>query len=275
MASPFPGMDPYLESPDWFPDLHGSLIILMKGTLQRSLPESYYAQSSQRVWLEHTQRHLEPDVEVVQSARRPRKQTRGGSLALAEPGQVGGPLVVTVETIEHGPFKQSFLEIRRRIRKEIQIVTSIEVLSPSNKKTSSPGREKFLEKQRETLASETHLVEIDLLRGGAHALAVSKDLVTAQAGTFDYMVSIHRFNRPKEFLIYPIALRQRLPQIAIPLSPGDPEVTLDLQDVFNRSYDIGPYHREIEYGKDRIVPRLKPEQAEWVANLLKSRRRHA
>jgi Protein of unknown function (DUF4058) len=274
MPSLFPGMDPYLESPDWFPDLHGSLIILMKGTLQSSLPGSYYALSSQRVWLERTQRHIEPDVEVVQSARRPRKGTRGGGLALAEP-EAAGPLVVTVETVEHGPFKQSFLEIRRRSRKEIQIVTSIEILSPSNKKIGSPGREKFLEKQRETLASETHLVEIDLLRGGAHALAVSKELITAQAGSFEYMVSIHRFNRPKEFLVYPITLRQRLPQIAIPLSPGDPDVTLDLQDVFDRSYDFGPYHREIEYGKDRIVPRLKPDQAEWAANLLKPRRRHA
>ena len=182
---------------------------------------------------------------------------------------------MTVETIEHGPFKQSFLEIRRRIRKEVKIITSIEILSPSNKKTSSAGRQEFLEKQRKTLESETHLVEIDLLRGGTHTLAVPRDLVKAQAGAFDYLISIHRFNRPKEFLIYPIALRQRLPQIAIPLSPGDPEVTLDLQDVFDRSYDIGPYCREIEYGKDRIVPRLKPEQAEWVANLLKSRRRHA
>ena len=54
MPSPFPGMDPYLESPDWFPDLHDSLIVIMKGTLQRSLPEPYYAQSSQRVWLEYS-----------------------------------------------------------------------------------------------------------------------------------------------------------------------------------------------------------------------------
>ena len=46
MLSPFPGMDPYLESPDWFPGLHDSLIVFMKGTLQRSLPESYYADSS-------------------------------------------------------------------------------------------------------------------------------------------------------------------------------------------------------------------------------------
>ena len=107
---------------------------------------------------------------------------------------------MTVETIEHGPFKQSFLEIRRRRGKEVQIVTSIEILSPSNKKAGNPGREKFLEKQRKTLESETHLVEIDLLRGGTHTLAVPRDLVKAQAGPFDYLVSIHRFDRPKEFL---------------------------------------------------------------------------
>ena len=139
MPSPFPGMDPYLESPDWFPDLHGSLIIFMKGTLQRSLPESYYAQSSQRVWLEYTQRHIEPDVEIVQSAAEAAQaEPRRRSGLLAEP-QAGGPLVVTVETIEHGPFKQSFLEIRRRRGKEVQIVTSIEILSPSNKKIGHPG----------------------------------------------------------------------------------------------------------------------------------------
>jgi hypothetical protein len=274
MPSPFPGMDPYLESPDWFPGLHDNLIVFMKGALQRRLPESYYAESSQRIWLEYSRRHVEPDVEVVRSARRPRKRARGSGLALADP-EVTGPLVVTVETVEHGPFNESFLEIRRRWGKGIQIVTSIEVLSPANKKVGNPGREKFLEKQRETLGSETHLVEIDLLRGGTHTLAVPKDLVTARAGTYEYMVSIHRFNRPNEYLVYPITLRQRLPKIAIPLSPGDPDVTLDLQDVFDRSYDFGPYRREIEYGKDRIVPRLKPEQAEWATNLLKPRPRHA
>jgi hypothetical protein len=272
MPSPFPGMDPYLESPDWFPDLHGSLIIFMKGALQHSLPESYYAQSSQRVWLEYSQRHIEPDVEVVRSARKPQKRSRSGSLALAEP-RGAGPLVVAVETIEHGPFKQSFLEIRRRRGKEIQIITSIEVLSPSNKRTGNPGRAKFLEKQRKTLNSETHLVEIDLLRSGTHTLAVPRDLVKAQAGPFDYLASIHRFDRPKEFLVHPITLPQRLPEIGIPLLPGEPDVPLDLQRVFDQSYDFGPYRREIEYGKDPIVPRLSPEQAEWATALLKPRGR--
>jgi hypothetical protein len=274
MPSPFPGMDPYLESPDWFPGLHDNLIVFLKGTLQRTLPESYYAESSQRVWLEHPKRHVEPDVEVVQSARRRRKRARGADLTLVEP-DAAGPLVVTVETIEHGPFKESFLEIRRRRGKEVQIITSIEILSPANKKLSNPGREKFLAKQRETLARETHLVEIDLLRGGTHTVAVPKDLVTGKAGPFEYLVSIHRFNRPNEFLVYPIGLRQHLPQIAIPLSPGDPDVALDLQDVSARSYDFGPYLREIAYGKNPIVPRLKPDHAGWVADLLKPRRRHA
>ena len=178
MPSPFPGMDPYLESPDWFPGLHDSLIVFMKGALQRSLPGAYYADSTQRVWVEYSQRHVEPDVEVVKSGRNPRKGARGAGLALAQP-EAAALLVVTVETVEHGPFKESFLEIRRRRVKQIQIVTSIEILSPSNKKTGSPGREKFLEKQRETLRSETHLVEIDLLRGGTHGLAVPKETVTA------------------------------------------------------------------------------------------------
>jgi hypothetical protein len=268
-------MDPYLESPDWFPGLHDSLIIFMKGTLQRSLPESYYAESSQRVWLEHTRRHIEPDVEVVQSGRRPRKRRRGGSLALLAEPREAGPLVVTVETIEHGPFKESFLEVRRRHGKEIQIVTSIEVLSPSNKKKGNPGRVKFLAKQRETLESETHLVEIDLLRGGTHTLAVPRNLVEAKAGPFDYLMSIRRSDRPQEYLVYPISLPQRLPEIAIPLLPGDPDVPLDLQDVFDRSYEFGPYQREIEYGKDPIVPRLKPKQAEWARNVLNPRKHRA
>ncbi len=272
MPSPFPGMDPYLESPDWFPDLHDNLIVFMKGALQRSLPKTYYAQSSQRVWLEYTQRHIEPDVEIVQSTSKRRKR-RGGDLAVLTEPQEGGPLVVMVETIEHGPFKQTFLEVRRRRGKEVQIVTSIEVLSPSNKKTGHPGREKYVEKQIKTLESETHLVEIDLLRGGTHTLAVPRDLVKAQAGEFDYLISIHRFNRPKEFVVYPIAMTQGLPKIGIPLLPGDPDVPLDLQDAFDRSYAFGPYDREIEYGKDPIVPRLKPEQAKWVAGILESPRR--
>jgi hypothetical protein len=106
-------------------------------------------------------------------------------------------------------------------------------------------------------------------------LAVPRDRLQAKAASFDYVASVHRFDRPKEFLVYPISLPQRLPEIRIPLLPRDPDVRLDLQDAFSRSYDFGPYEREIEYGKDPIVPRLRPDQAEWAKNVLKLRKHRA
>jgi hypothetical protein len=85
----------------------------------------------------------------------------------------------------------------------------------------------------------------------------------------------HRFNRPKDFFVYPIALFDRLPAVAIPLLPGDPDVPLNLQAVFDQASELGPYFREIEYGRDLIVPRLSTEKAQWVAGVLKTRGRRA
>jgi hypothetical protein len=87
----------------------------------------------------------------------------------------------------------------------IPVVTPIEVLSPSDKKTGNSERAEFLEKQREALESDTHLVEIDLLRGGTRTAAVPREPVKARAGRFDHFVSIHLFDRPKDFLVYPRA----------------------------------------------------------------------
>jgi hypothetical protein len=263
-------MDPYLESPDWFPNLHHDLIFCIKEALQPRLPGSYYIQSNQRVWMEYSQRYVEPDVEVVHSGRRPRRRARGG-VAVAEP-RPDEPRVVSVEIIEHGPFQESFVEIRQRRGKAVRLVASIEVLSLSSKKPGNPGREEYQRKQREVLDGEVHLVEIDLLRGGTHTSAVPQDLAEAKAGSFDYHVSIHSFDRPHDYFLYPILLSQRLPTIAIPLLPGDPKVMLDLQAVLDRAYDAGPYTREVAYATDPAVPRLRPDQAKWAAARIKARR---
>jgi hypothetical protein len=269
MPSPFPGMDPYLESWDWFPCLHGSLITLIMEALQPILPDAYYAQTSQRVWQEYTQHFVEPEVEVARSERRPRQRDRQGGVAVAEV-KTSRPVAVRVETVEHGPFKESYVEVRRREGKKVRIVTAIEILSRANKTPGNPGRELYLAKQREVLDGETHLVEIDLLRSGTHTSAIPRDLADDRAGPFDYHISIHRFDKPQDFLIYPIRLEERLPAIGIPLLPGDPDVSLDLQPLFDRAYEAGPYHREIDYGKDRITPRLRADQAKWAAGLTKA-----
>src|SRR5262245_35339162 len=64
MASPFPGMDPFLEDPKIFPNLHQGLIFCLGENLQGRLPEPYYAATGQREWLEIGRRYVEPDVQL-------------------------------------------------------------------------------------------------------------------------------------------------------------------------------------------------------------------
>jgi len=85
-------------------------------------------------------------------------------------------------------------------------------------------------------------------------------------------VCVHRFNRPKDYFVYPISLEDRLPLIKIPLLPADPDVTLDLQTVFDHAYAAGPYGREVDYDEDAVVPPLRPAQARWMAALRRGRR---
>jgi len=244
-------MDPYLESLDWFPGLHDALITFLVGALKRRLPEPYYAKSSQRVWLEYTRRSIDPDADVLQSG-------------------FGTSRWRGVRMVEHDPYEEPFVELRRRDGSDDRLVAAIEVLSPANKTPGDHGRESYLAKQGEVLAGETHLIEIDLLRGGTHASAVPRELVREKAGPFDYHVCVHRFDRPHDFFVYPIRLEQGLPGIAIPLLPGDPDVPLSLQSVFDRAYDEGPFDLVVRYGEAPIIPPLRPEQLAWVKARLQS-----
>jgi hypothetical protein len=68
----------------------------------------------------------------------------------------------------------------------------------------------------------------------------------------------------EDYFVYPIRLGEPLPEIAIPLLPCDPTVPLDLQAVLQRTYDAGPYHREIDYQQDAPVPPLSPAWQSWL-----------
>jgi hypothetical protein len=111
-------------------------------------------------------------------------------------------------------------------------------------------------------------VEIDLLRGGEHTAAVPRHRLEKKAGEFEYLVSIHHFDNLEDYFVYPIQLADPLPEIRIPLLPGDGQVPLDLQQVFQRTYDAGPYRREIDYQQDIPTPPLSPEQSAWAQQIL-------
>jgi hypothetical protein len=173
-------------------------------------------------------------------------------------------VVVTVDWIMGEPSHEPYLQIHRRQGTDDVVVAVVEILSPSNKTRGDRGRNLYVAKQQETLLSPSHLIEIDLLRAGTHATAVPLDLARANAGAFDYHVCVHRADRFNDFFVYPIKLESKLPVIAIPLLPGDSEVPLDLQAVFDRAYDEGPYDRAVRYDLATVEPSLQPEQAEWA-----------
>jgi hypothetical protein len=259
-------MDPYLESPAVFPGLHNRFIAVLSEFLQAALPAPYYAEIGERVWVEVSQRFIEPDASVLH--REPETGGRGTPAATA--GARSQPVVVTVP---HDERREPFVEILGSGDGAERLVTAIELLSPSNKTPGERGRELYLRKQRELLDSPTHLVEIDLLRGGVHSTAVPLDRLLAQVGRFDYHVSVHRSDRFEDYLVYPVRLEDRLPEIAIPLLPGDPELPIDLQAVFDRAYDTGPYRRRIRYAESTPAPALRPEQSEWAARVLQNLQR--
>lgn len=232
MPSPFPGMDPFLEAPAYFGGLHDSMITYLREFLQAHLPEPYFADIADRVW-----------VTTIQHATE-----------------------AVVVHVPHDEHREPSLEIFTRTEDGERLVTTVEVLSQSNKTPGEHGRDLYLRKQREILEGRVNLVEIDLLRGGQHTTAVPVQLARAQAGGFDYHVCVHRLDNLEDYFVYPILLAQRLPAIRIPLLPGDADVAVDVQTVFDRCYDSGPYRRRVRYADMMAVPPLTPDQASWIAS---------
>lgn len=273
MPSPFPGMDPFLEDQAIFPDLHDSLIFCVREALTAQLPEPYYAAIANRAWVEMTHRNIEPDVNVL----RPRPSPPGANGGMVSGG--GGVAVAVAEAVQTEPIavhvemeerRQTFVEIYVQPGGE-RLVTTVEILSRSNKAPGSKGREEYLKNQQEMLTSQVNLVEIDLLRGGTHTTAIPFVYFQDPVGSPDYHVCIHRFDKPDDYFVYRMRLETRLPILAIPLLPGDPSVQIDLQPLLDRCYDVGSYRRRARYRDRTRIPPLKPEQAEWVDRILRAK----
>jgi len=261
MPSPFPGMDPYLENRSVFPDFHDGFIAYLREAIQPRLPEPYYAALGRRAWVEISERFVGPDVNVIApGSHRLPSRSHISSIETATM-EVTQPVVVTVP---HDEQSETLVEIYIGRGSDRRLVTALEVLSPINKQPGEKGRDLYLRKQAELLDSQCHLVEIDLLRGGTHTTAVPEDRLKKKVPSFAYHVCSHLFDHFEDFLIYPIQLADPLPTISIPLLPGDGEVPVSLQQVFERTYAAGPYYREIDYSENVPLPKLTTEQMQWV-----------
>ena len=251
MPSPFPGMDPYIESEGWS-DFHGAMIFAIRGMLSSRIRSGYVVRAEDRVYLERQDAEsMQFVADVAVSKGRPRRgaaQRSGSSVGVIEPDFLD--VLVPAQVTEH------YLVIRDR--KQREVVTVIEVLSPANKKPGSAGHEEYYRKREELLARYVNLVEIDLLRAGERPLTVQP-----LRDSTDYCALIHRQNRRGKAEVYQWTLRHRLPEIPIPLGSRDPEVSLDLQKAFEQAYDTGSYELDLDYDAPLKPPARKSDVA-WI-----------
>lgn len=255
MKSPFPGMDPYLER-HW-PDVHTLLVAFTSEALNEVLPADLVARTEERIYVEAdgvASRSVAPDVRVVEHV---------GGWQSATGGPQGGCATPVLLDIGAEPMTERYVEILETDGR--RVITAIELISPSNK-VPGEGRESYMKKRREFLASSTNLVEIDLVRGGNWMELLAPYRVPPELRT-TYRVSIRRAARPEKAEFYPISLREALPTISIPLRPSDDDVRLNLQAMFDHAYRAGRY-AVTDYAQP-CEPPLDAVNAAWAEELLR------
>jgi hypothetical protein len=247
-------MDPYLEEPSLWPDFHGAMLFAIRAAMNAVLPSGYAAFVDRYLWLHEpdaiTRTRLgKPDVYLAQQF-----SALGPTTALAA---VTAPCVVTLPAVRIEG--QRYVRIVDRSNR--RLVTVIEMLSPSNK---DPGaeRENYLAKRNEYLATETNLVEIDLLRAGRRP-----PLGDPTPDACDYLFFVCRAAEFPQAGIWSFSVREPLPPLTIPLNPEDGVVSISLKPCFDRVYDEARYAAEVDYSAPPVPP-LREPNASWARELL-------
>lgn len=250
MKSPFPGMDPFLEEPSEWGDVHSRLITTIGEYLGDALAPDFFARIEQRVYITEPdgsdQQQLIPDLAIL-TGRNPR----------AAAGNVGVLTEPTMITMWFEPeVHERFIEVRAVQSREV--VAIIEIVSPSNKTRGLQTYDAFQQKRDLVSASVVHWVEIDLLRAGERPTTV--------AGKSDYCALLKRGNERIQMSAWYFDLRDALPTIAVPLRPPFPDVPLNLQAVFDTMYARAHYADSVDYQRPFPAPRLRPADAIWAAH---------
>lgn len=254
MSSPFPGMDPFIESQAW-EDFHHHLIEGISASLVPQVRPRYVVRVEKRVYVENrpngSSRTIRPDVAVLERAGGAPVWTREGGTATLE---APSPLILTLPM----PEEEHEAYVTIRDGDSMAVVTVIEVVSPTNKAPESDGQREYLRKRGEVIRADTNLVELDLLRGGER-LPVVEPLPLA-----DYFAFVARAARRPAVEVFHWTLRQPFPDLPVPLAGQDADAVVQLHSVFAAGYDRGGYDYSLDY--DRLVdPPLSDADAEWVA----------
>ncbi len=248
MRSPFPGMDPYLEHPALWPDVHNRLITAIGDAVTPLVAPRYY------VGLERRAYRLMPD-DIVLVGRpdiaiipRPPFVADGRT----EPAGSADVAVLDVEVPMADRVSESYLEVR-----EVTtglLVTVLELLSPANK-LHADGREQYLAKRNQILASRTSLVEVDLLRAGEPMTVVGSP------GRGGYRVLVSPATTRPRAKLHAFGLRTPMPTFPLPLLPGEDEPLVDLNAIFQALYERARFDLRLDYGVPPVPPLAEADEA--------------
>ena len=253
MPSPFPGMNPYLEQPSVWQDFNQRLITYISEALTGQVRPQFSVKIEESVFIhepsseERRRRLARPDVTLFENPGR-------GGVAVAEaPANSVAAQIARLPEIEIE--KHSFIEIRDRHSRDL--VTMIEVLSPSNKQYG-PDRDQYMAKRTLFFHSAVNVVEIDLLRGGPR-------LPLTGVTECDYCLMVSRSAMRPDVQAWAVSLRDPLPTIPIPLRGSAPDAKLNLQALLHEVYDAAGYE---DYLYDTPPEPLLPEaDATWARSL--------
>jgi hypothetical protein len=244
-------MNPFLEQEEVWHDFHERFVPLAADVIGAQAPPEYIVKIDERIYvhdLATEDRQFLGRADVGIANRTDSSGTTSGAATVAAPAVVELP-ATDIES-------QSLIEIRDR--RSRQLITVVELLSPSNKQPG-PDRQQYLAKRRQVLASSAHLVEIDLLRGGQR-------MPMEALPPCDYCVLVSRAESRPQAGVWPLGLRDLLPTVPIPLRDGDADLSLDLEQLVHRVHEAARYENYIYEGSP--TPSLTAADAAWAHGLI-------
>jgi hypothetical protein len=259
-------MDPYIEACGLWGDFHNHLIESIAGQLADVAPPRYVVRTEERSYLvlvdaEGKNSHpFLPDVSVTTPRGRKKGSKKAGT-AVAEPAPAAAYHVLRAFIEEE--HRETFIEIYEA-EPEMRLVTTVEVLSPSNKRPGTPGWDLYQRKRQSILLGDVNLVEIDLLRGGQRM-----PMLDPWPGS-PYVLMMARARRPQSCRVWEASFQQPLPPISVPLAKPDPDILLSLQPLIDTIYRRFRYEQSIKYTAE-LAPPLSPEEAAWCRQQLQAR----
>lgn len=262
MPNPFPGMNPYLEKTSIWQGFHNSLAAHIADELNSLLPPNYVATTELRIFMEDLVfGQARPDVVIVDNPTSPPSPISASTTVIDE------PLIVAIPE----EYREAYVVISVQDgNHQVEVVTTIEILSPTNK-AGGESRRLYLEKQQDLAASDVHVLEIDLLRAGQPTALAHRFFI--QRGQLDevrqnYHISLKR-SRPNRLALWRSSVREPLRRVPVPLLEGDADVPLDLQKLVDTLYERGRYEFWLDYSAAPETP-LTPDDAEWSMEILRA-----